>query len=204
VTGVVAGEGGQVGLGQALLARAHVGVGDRSREVGVALGVSGEDQEVPPAGVGGAGLRPPWEVEGELGAEDRGHLQGLRRLGEPDDPVEAVVVGDGQGGQVQSRRLLDQLLGMRGAVEEAEVGVAVQLGIGDGARPPADVGCLVLPTLVRPGRAVPPVRVVRPAGQSSLQLGPRHGRVGPTHGSECSEHTFAPCPEWKAMICSTQ
>jgi hypothetical protein len=39
------------------------------------------------------------------------------------------VVGDGEGGEPEPGRLVDQLLGMAGAVEEGEVGVTVQLGV---------------------------------------------------------------------------
>ena len=57
-----------------------------------------------------------------------------RREREADRAVEAVVVGDGQRRQPEARRFHRQLLGVAGAVEEGEVGVAVQLGV---ARPVA-------------------------------------------------------------------
>jgi len=41
------------------------------------------------------------------------------------------VVGEGQRFQTEPCRLLDQLLRVGGPVEEAEVGVAVQLGVRD-------------------------------------------------------------------------
>jgi hypothetical protein len=46
-----------------------------------------------------------------------------------DGAAEAVVVGDGESGVAQPGGGGHQILGVRGAVEEAEVGVAVQLGI---------------------------------------------------------------------------
>ena len=61
------------------------------------------------------------------------------RLGEADDPVEAVVIGDGQRLEAQPGGLGGQLLGVRRAVEEREVGVAVQLGVGHRAGPPSAV-----------------------------------------------------------------
>ena len=45
------------------------------------------------------------------------------------------MVGEGQRLEPEPGRLLGQLLGVRGAVEEAEVGVAVQLGVRRYARP---------------------------------------------------------------------
>ena len=63
-----------------------------------------------------------------------GSADGPGRLGEADDAVEAVVVGEGEGLEAEAGRLLGQLLGVAGAVEEAEVRVAVELGVGH--RPP--------------------------------------------------------------------
>ena len=74
------------------------------------------------------------EPERQLGAEHRGHAHRPGRLGEAHHAVEAVVVGEGQGLEAEAGRLLGQLLGVAGAVEEAEGGVAVQLGVGRGAR----------------------------------------------------------------------
>ena len=74
VAAVVAGQGGQVDLGQRLLARAHVGGGDGPGQVGVARGISGQDDEMAAARVGGAGLGSAGEVEGQLGPEHGGDL----------------------------------------------------------------------------------------------------------------------------------
>ena len=73
--------------------------------------------------------------QGDLGAEHRRQPDGAGRLGEADDPVEAVVIGDGEGVEAQSGRLGGQLLRVRRAVEEREVGVAVELGVGHSALP---------------------------------------------------------------------
>ena len=91
-------------------------------------------------GVGNACLRAAGQVEGELGAEDGGHAHGVSGLGEADDSVHAVVVGDGQGLEAEAGRLLDQLLGVRRTVEEAEVGVAVQFGVRHSPLPADDGG----------------------------------------------------------------
>ena len=71
----------------------------------------------------------PGDPERQLGAEDRREVVLTRREREAHRAVETVVVGDRQPGQPEARRLLRQLLGVAGAVEEGEVGVAVQLGV---------------------------------------------------------------------------
>ena len=68
--------------------------------------------------------------EGDLGAEHRGQADRACRLGEAHHAVEPVVIGERQRLETQPGGLLRQLLGVRGAVEEREVGVAVQLGVG--------------------------------------------------------------------------
>ena len=50
--------------------------------------------------------------------------------GEPDDPVEAPAVGDGQGREAQLDRWRHEVRRGGGAVEEGEAGVGVELGIG--------------------------------------------------------------------------
>ena len=75
--------------------------------------------------------RPPVH-QGELGAEDRRQPERPSRLGEADHPVQAVVVGEGEGVEAEPGRLGDELLGVRRAVEEAEVGMAVELRVGGG------------------------------------------------------------------------
>ena len=54
-------------------------------------------------------------------------LVGGRR---PDDAVQALVIGHAEPGQAELDGPLRQLVGRRGAVEEGEVRVAVELGIG--------------------------------------------------------------------------
>ncbi len=187
------GQVGQRRLGQPLLPRRHVGRAGGPAQAGVAVGVAGQNQQVAALGVGHPLLRAPGQVEGELGAEDGGHAQGGRRLGEPDHAVEAVVVGEGQGLEPEAGRLLGQLLGMGGPVEEAEVGVAVQLGVGSGAPPSSGPGLgrlgrrrrLVRGSLVGPGWAVTAVGGGRPPRQPPLELGPRKRRILPTHLPDC-------------------
>ena len=58
-------------------------------------------------------LRNPAVADkGELGAEDRWHPHLARRLGETDDAVEAVVIGEGERFEAETRRLGDELLGV--------------------------------------------------------------------------------------------
>ena len=134
VAAVVVGQGVEGDDRLALLPAGQVGLGDDPAEAGVALGVPGQHHQVGAVGVGDAGAERPGSGpgDGELGPEDGGQADGPGRLGEADHPVEAVVVGEGQGGQAEPGRLRGQLLGMAGPVEEGEVGVGVELGVGHG------------------------------------------------------------------------
>jgi len=66
-----------------------------------------------------------------LDPDDRMEPDRLGGRGEPDDPVEALVVGDRQAGQPELGRPFDELVRGGRPVEEREVRVAVELGIGD-------------------------------------------------------------------------
>ena len=68
-------------------------------------------------------------AERDLGAEHGRQPNGTRRLGEADNAVETIVIGDRQRFEAEAGSFLCQLLGMRSTVEEREVGVAVQLGV---------------------------------------------------------------------------
>ena len=65
----------------------------------------------------------------QLGAEHGRQAGGAGGLGEAHDAVEAVVVGEGERLEAEPGGFVDELLGMRGTVEERVVGVAVQLGV---------------------------------------------------------------------------
>ena len=54
---------------------------------------------------------------------------GLGRGREPDRAVQALVVGDREDGRPELDRPRDEVVGRRGAVEEREVAVAVELGV---------------------------------------------------------------------------
>ena len=117
----------------ALLLPAQLGGADHPAERPVALGVGGQQQQVTALRVGHPVLRCG-QPEREFGPEHGGHLQLGGRLGEPHHPVHPVVVGERDRVQTEPGGLLDQLLGVAGAVQEAEVGVAVQLGVRGGGR----------------------------------------------------------------------
>ena len=65
----------------------------------------------------------------DLEPDDRVEPGRLGRGDEPDRPVQAGVVRDGQPGQAQLDGPLDQVVGRRRAVEEREVRVAVEFGV---------------------------------------------------------------------------
>lgn len=93
----------------------------------------------------------------ELGTEHRLHVKLPGRLGEADDSVQAIVIGQCDGPQVQPGGLLDELLRRARPVEEAVGRVRVQFGVGHrrtAAR--VAVGPLVAAALARPGGAVTP------------------------------------------------
>ncbi len=116
----------------------QVGFGDGPTEPAVALRVPGQDHQMGPhrvgptrpgRGGGRGGRRSRGGDQGELGSEDGGEPDGPGRLGEADHPVQAVVIGEGQGAEPEPGGLGHQLLGVGGTIEEAEVGVAVQFGV---------------------------------------------------------------------------
>ena len=133
------------------------------------------------------------EPQRQLRAEDGADPELGGGLGEPDHAVHPVVVGEREGVEPQAGGPLDQLLGMARAVQEAEVGVAVQLGVRDAGAliGRGRVGGPVRLPLARPGRRVAPVglgsaRQARAgaAGERGLQLGPRHVRIAPPHARD--------------------
>ncbi len=69
-------------------------------------------------------------LELDLDSDDRTQPHCRRRGGETHHPVEPVVVRDREAGEAQLDRSLDHVLDRRGAVQEREVRVAVELGVG--------------------------------------------------------------------------
>ena len=84
--------------------------------------------------------------------DDRVEAGLVRGSGEANRAVQALVIGQGEAGQAQLEGALDQVLDARRAVEEREVGVAVELG--EGTRHSADNRTSVLESKTRaPARA---------------------------------------------------
>ena len=176
----------------ALLTPGQLREGDHPGQPRVAFRSSGQDEQVPPGRVRRPVLRPR-QLQRQLRPEHRRDAQLAGGVGEADHPVQAVVVGDRQPGQPQLVRLLDQLLRVRGPVQEAEVGVAVQLDIVHRRGAADQLRRRVAGPLARPGGRVTPVaagrervhdgRLARPSRQHRLQTRPRHVRIVKPHRS---------------------
>ena len=125
----VDGEPGDRGARRALLPR-ELRLADRPGEPGVSGRPLGEDHEMLALRIGDP-VRRALDPQRELGAEHRGQpvLTGGER--ETDRAVEAVVVGDGQGGEPEPGGFDRQLLRVARAVEKGEIGVAVKFRVGD-------------------------------------------------------------------------
>ena len=123
------GEPGDGGAGGALLPR-ELRLADRPGEPGVSGRPLGQDHEVLALRIGDP-VRRALDPQRQLGAEHRGQpvLTGGER--ETDRAVEAVVVGDGQGGEPEPGGFDRQLLRVARAVEKGEIGVAVKFRVGD-------------------------------------------------------------------------
>ncbi len=132
----------------ALLTTGQVRGGQLPGQPSVAFRAPGQHQQM---GTGrirlfGAGHRR----QRQLGAEHRAHAEFGGRFGEPHRPVEAVMVGQREGTQIQPRGLLDHLFRRTGPVEKAVRRMRMQLGVGDrGTNPPPVGSCRVRPPLVR-------------------------------------------------------
>ena len=127
------GQGVDVRTRRALLPRELCGT-DRRRQPRVPDRTFGEHDQVLTGRVG-LGLACAVHAEGELGAEHSGKVVLAGGEREAHDAVEAVVIGDRERGEPEARRLRRQLLGVTGAVEEGEIGVAVELGVRHGRSP---------------------------------------------------------------------
>jgi hypothetical protein len=118
----------------------------RVREVGALFGAAARDRDpVREVAVAAPRLREQHEArmrraarrqrEADLAADDEMELTRLRLDVRAHHAGERALVGDRQRAVAQLRGPLDQLLGMRGAGQEAEVAAAVELGVRrEGAR----------------------------------------------------------------------
>ncbi len=84
----------------------------------------------------------------DLGSRDRLEALLLRGPGELHGPVEAVVVGEGERRIAELLRALDELLGMRGPVQEGVARVGVELDVRRRGRGHGIIGYSVLPTRI--------------------------------------------------------
>ncbi len=153
------GERGDGGAGRTLLPR-ELRLADRAREPRVPGGPLRENHEMLAGWVRRGGDRAvrgslqerrtaasrvsrlavsATSKQGHLRAEDSGEAVLLRGERETDRAVEAVVVGDREAGEPEPRRLHRQVLGMARAVEEREIGVAVEFRVADHGRTVANV-----------------------------------------------------------------
>ena len=183
VTPVGLGKEAEIESGPALLPPGEMGPGDRRRQPGVPFGVSRQHDEVRRLGIDRAGPRLGSAGRAgrqrELGAKDGPQRELPGRRGKADDAVAPVVVGERERLEAETRRLRGERLGARGAIEEAEVRVAVQLRVGHLG--PADPGTFrrggdrVVPRVLRrgPWRRVP----VPPPRETTLELRPGDDRV---------------------------
>ena len=117
----------------------------RSAQVEVALALLGaavaEGEQAAEAAIGGAVGRPGDDVgrpvaEDEAAADGIGEASRLRRAMAADDAGERVAVGDGDAGEAEPGGLGDQLLRMRAAAQEGEIGGDGELGEGGHAKTP--------------------------------------------------------------------
>ncbi len=119
--------------GRPLRPRGQVRVGDRRRQGAVPVRTACEHEQVGGPRVGNGRRRVEDAVgvrQVQLGTEDRRQPDLARSLGEADDAVQPVVVGQGERAQPEALGLVREVLGLAGAVEKAERRVCVQLGVG--------------------------------------------------------------------------
>ncbi len=122
----------------------HARAGEEGGEIAVPGPGLGEEGEVNEAGLGtrhsalggeGPSAEFRWpspDVHGQLGPDDPPEVRVVRRLREDDGAAEVVVVGERERGVAELDRALDEHLGVRGAIEEGEGGVAVELDVRHG------------------------------------------------------------------------
>ena len=118
---------------KALFLAGQVSLGDGPAQPGVAVRIPCDHLEVLAGRIRGTRpvgslARTTW-CQSELGAERRTQPGQAGSFCEADNPVEPVVVGECHGADPETDCFGYQLLGVRGTVQEAEIGVAVELCI---------------------------------------------------------------------------
>ena len=192
----------------------QVAEAQRPRQAGVAGRSVGEHEQVPAVRVGGVRVGQLTGVDLEqgvafgaddvlfvtqtggqrdLGPEHRRQTHGARRLGEAHHTVEPVVVGEGERLETEPGRFGGEFLGVRGAVEERVVRVAVELGVRHRAGHPCQRGVERL-AFAPPRRTVAtgvPRQAARgapiapsPTGEGRFELAPAPRRIVETQVRE--------------------
>ena len=82
-----------------------------------------------------AGIQDDRVEQLDLQSDDRPDARLMGSAGKPDSAIEALVIGDRQRGRAKLDRPFDQVFDGRGAVEEREIGVAVEFAVTAGYRP---------------------------------------------------------------------
>ena len=99
----------------------HARARDERGEIAVARAIFGEEHEM----VRHAAVA----AHGDLGADDALERTAVARLREGDDAAQLIVIGERERVVAELHRAIDELVGMRRAIEERERGVAVQLDV---------------------------------------------------------------------------
>ena len=102
--------------------------GDERGEVAVSLARFGEQGQVGDEWLGVVSAR--LDGDGELRTDEPAQPRLVRRDGEAHGATELVVIGEREGGEAEFLRARDERLGQRGAVEQGEAGVTVELSVG--------------------------------------------------------------------------
>src|ERR1700757_599020 len=172
----------------AFLAAGQMGRGQLPRQSSIAFRAASQHQQMRARRIRlvGTGAGPKRQFGPEYGT----HVQFHRRFREPHRPIEAVMVGQRDGAQIQPDRLFDQLLRRAGPVEEAERRMRVQLGVRDGrANRPVIVRRLVAHPLTRQRDVIvrSPHRwragTARLTGEHPLHLRPARRTIAETHAA---------------------
>ena len=120
VTVVCLGQGVERVRRTTLLTPGELGTGDRRRKARVTLGIGGQHEEMRRLRIDRPGARLDTTLRArrqrQLGTEDGRQSALPRRLGEADDPVTAVVIGEREGLETEPRCFDGEVLRVRGAV----------------------------------------------------------------------------------------
>lgn len=98
--------------------------GDDAAEIGIPLPILRQENEVGPGSV----QRMAWrQRQADLGANDRLDSLYSRRLHEAHSSIEAMMIRESQGRHAEGRRALNQTVGGRRSIKEAEIAVDMEM-----------------------------------------------------------------------------